>query len=148
MSEQNVELVRKGFEHFLTTGEPAWDTLHEQVEAHDHDIMDGRAYRGHADVRRWLFEDWDSAWSEWSAEKPEEYIDVDAEHVIAVFRVKATGRASGVAIEREDAMVFAVREQQVVRLDYYNNKQQALEAVARRDTVPGSRHAGPAATTN
>src|SRR5437868_7777739 len=26
----------------------------------DHDIMDGREYRGHDDVRRWLFEDWRS----------------------------------------------------------------------------------------
>ena len=129
MSQQNVDLVRRGLEHFVATGEPAWDTLHEHVEVRDHDIMDGREYRGHADVRRWLFEDWASAWSEYSAE-PEEYIDVDDEHVIAVFRIKATGRASGVAIERQDAMVYVVRDQQVTRLDYYNSKQQALEAVA------------------
>jgi ketosteroid isomerase-like protein len=129
MSRQNVDLVRRGFEHFVATGEPAWDTLHEHVEVRDHDIMDGREYHGHADVRRWLFEDWASAWSEYSAE-PEEFIDVDDEHVIAVFRIKATGRASGVAIEREDAMVYVVRDQQVTRLDYYNSKQQALEAVA------------------
>jgi ketosteroid isomerase-like protein len=129
MSEQNVDLVRRGFEHFVATGEPAWDTLHEQVEVRDHDIMDGREYRGHTDVRRWLFEDWASAWSDYTAE-PEEFIDVDDEHVIAVFRIKATGRASGVAIERQDAMVFVVRDHLVTRLDYYNSKQQALNAVA------------------
>jgi ketosteroid isomerase-like protein len=128
MSEQNVELVRAGFEHFLATGEPAWDTLHEHIEVQDHDIMDGREYRGHADVRRWLFEDWASAWSEYGME-PEEYIDVDDERVIAVFRMKATGRASGVAIERQDAMVYVVRGQQVTRVDYYNSRQQALDAV-------------------
>ena len=128
MSQQNVDLVRRGLEHFVATGEPAWDTLHEHVEVRDHDIMDGREYHGHADVRRWLFEDWASAWSEYSAE-PEEYIDVDDEHVIAVFRIKATGRASGIAIERQDAMVYALRDQQVTRMDYYNSKQQALEAV-------------------
>ena len=129
MSDENVALVRRGFEHFVATGEPAWDTLHEHVEVRDHDIMDGREYRGHADVRRWMFEDWASAWSEYSAE-PQEYIDVDAERVIAVLRIKATGRASGVAIERQDAMVYVVRDQQVTRVDYYNSKQQALEAVA------------------
>jgi ketosteroid isomerase-like protein len=129
MSEQNVDLVRRGFEHFVATGEPAWDTLHEHVEVRDHDIMDGREYRGHADVRRWLFDDWASAWSDYTAE-PEEFIDVDDEHVIAVFRIKATGRASGVAIERQDAMVYVVRDHQVTRLDYYNSKQQALNAVA------------------
>jgi ketosteroid isomerase-like protein len=130
MSEQNVELVRRGFEHFLLTGEPAWDTLHENVEVLDHDIMDGREYRGHADVRRWLFEDWASAWSDWSAEKPEEFIDVDDEHVIAVFRIKATGRASGAAIERKDAIVYELHDSQVTRMDYYNSRQQALDDLA------------------
>jgi ketosteroid isomerase-like protein len=129
MSEQNVELIRRGFEHFLATGEPAWDTLDEQVEARDHDIMDGSEYHGHSGVRRWLFEDWASAWAEFSLE-PQEYIDVDDERVIAVFQMKATGRASGVAIERQDAMVWAVRRGLVVRIDYYNSKQQALDAVA------------------
>jgi ketosteroid isomerase-like protein len=128
MSQQTVDLVRRGFEHFLATGEPAWDTLHEHVEVRDHDIMDGREYHGHADVRRWLFEDWASAWSEYSSE-PEEYIDFDDEHVIVVFRMKATGRASGVAIERQDAMVYVVRDQLVRCVDYYNSKQQALDAV-------------------
>jgi ketosteroid isomerase-like protein len=129
MSRRNVELVRKGLEHFVATGEPAWDTLHEQVEVFDHDIMDGHDYRGHAGVRRWMFEDWAAAWSAYSAE-PQEFIDVDDERVIAVIRVRATGRGSGVEIERQDAMVYVVRDLQVVRVDYYNSKQQALEAVA------------------
>jgi ketosteroid isomerase-like protein len=130
MSEQNLELIRRGVEHFMATGEPAWDALDEQVEARDHDIMDGREYHGHAGVRRWLFDDWASAWAEFSLE-PQEYIDVDDERVIAVFQMKATGRASGVAIERQDAMVWAVRSGLVVRIDYYNSKQQALDAVGR-----------------
>src|SRR5438270_11872173 len=119
MSQENVELVRRGFEHLIATGEPAWDTLHEQVEVRDHDIMDGREYRGHADVRRWLFEDWSDAWSEWSAE-PEEFIDAGGDRVIAVFRVTATGRNSGLRIERQDATVSVVRDLQIVRLDYFN----------------------------
>ena|SRR5436190_5864540 len=126
MSQANVELVQRGFEHFVATGEPAWETLHEHVEVYDHDIMDGKEYRGHADVRRWLFEDWASAWSKWSAE-PEEFIDAD-ERVIAVFRVTATGRGSGVELERQDAMLYVVRDLKIVRIDYYNSKQQALEA--------------------
>jgi hypothetical protein len=32
-------------------------------------------------------------------------------------------------IEREDAMVYVVRDQQVTRVDYYNSKQQAVDAV-------------------
>jgi ketosteroid isomerase-like protein len=128
MSQQNVEIVRRAMEHFVATGEPAWDALHEECEVHDHDIMDGREYRGHADVRRWLFEDWAAAWSDFSAE-PEEFIDADDDHVIAVIRVRATGRGSGIEIERQDAIVHAVRDLKIVRLDYYNSKQQALKAV-------------------
>ena len=126
---ENVELVRRGAEHFVATGEPLWETLHEQVEVRDHDIMDGREYRGHADVRRWLYEDWASAWAAFSAEL-QEVIDIDEEHVIAVFRVKATGRGSGVEIERQDAVLYMVRDRQIVRVDYYNSKQQALDAVS------------------
>ena len=127
ISEQNVELVQRGFEHFVATGEPAWETLHEQVEVYDHDIMDGREYRGHADVRRWLYEDWAAAWSDYSAE-PQEFIEADDDRVIAVVGIKATGRASGVEIERQDAMLYVVRDLKIVRIDYYNSKQQALEA--------------------
>jgi hypothetical protein len=32
-------------------------------------------------------------------------------------------------MERQDAMVYVVRDRQVVRVDYYNSKQQALQAV-------------------
>jgi hypothetical protein len=59
-----------------------------------------------------------------------EFIDVDDEHVIAVIRIKATGRSSGLAIERQDAMLYALADQQITGIDYYNSKQQALDTVA------------------
>ena len=88
MSQENVEIVRRGFEQFVATGELAWDTIHEEIEVYDHDIMDGREYRGHAGVRRWFFEDWGAAWSQWSAES-EEFIDA-GDRVIMVVQI---GRA-------------------------------------------------------
>jgi len=36
VSEENVEIVRRGFEHFLATGEIPWDLFDENVEIHDH----------------------------------------------------------------------------------------------------------------
>jgi ketosteroid isomerase-like protein len=127
MSQENVEIVRRGFEHFLATGEPAWETLDEEVEVHDHDILDAGEYRGLAGVGRWL-EDWSGAWSEFSME-PSEFIDA-GERVVAVFRMTATGQGSGVRVDRQDAMVWEMGPgAKVVRIDYYNNREQALKAV-------------------
>jgi ketosteroid isomerase-like protein len=126
MSQQNVEVIQRGFEHFMATGEPHWQAFHEEVEVHDHDTMDQGEYRGHSGLGRWL-EDWSGAWSEFSMQ-PEEFLDV-GEHVVMFVRMKATGVSSGLVLERQDAMVFAVRDGKVVRLDYYNNRTEALEAV-------------------
>ena len=127
MSQENVELVQRGWEHFMATGEPLWEEVHEDFEIHDHDILDAHEYRGRAGYARWL-EDWGDACAEYSVE-PEEFIDADDEHVILVLRLYATGRGSGVKVERQDAMVFTIRNGKGVCLDYYNSKQQALDAV-------------------
>jgi ketosteroid isomerase-like protein len=131
MSHTNVELARRAVEHFMQTGEHAWELIHEEVEVQDHDILDARDYRGHAGWARW-FEDWGAAWADYSVE-PEEFIDADDDRVILVLRLYATGRGSGVKIERQDAMVITVRLGKVVRVDYYNSKQQGLESVGLAD---------------
>jgi len=125
VSEQAVAVVRRALEHFIATGEPDWALLHEQIETHDHDILDAGEYRGHAGFGRWL-QDWAGAWSEFSLEPAEEYIDA-GQRVIVVFGLTATGRSSGVTVERKDAMLCEVRGGQIVRIDYYNNREQALE---------------------
>jgi ketosteroid isomerase-like protein len=126
MSQENVEIVQRQFAVWGETGEPDWSTMHEQIEAYDHDIMDAGEYRGHEGFGRWL-EDWSSAWSEFSMD-PEEFIDA-GDRVVFVFRMTAKGRGSGVKVERQDAMVFEMRDGMTVRVDYYNDRQQALEAV-------------------
>jgi ketosteroid isomerase-like protein len=121
-----VDLVQGALEGFAATGEPPWEMLHGEVEVHDHDIMDAGEYRGHDGFGRWL-EDWAAAWSQYTME-PEEFIDA-GERVIAFILQKTTGHGSGIALERHDAMVFAVRDAKIVRLDYYNSRKLALEAV-------------------
>jgi ketosteroid isomerase-like protein len=110
----------------MATGEPHWESFHEAVEIHDHDTMDQGGYRGYAGLERWV-EDWAAAWSEFSME-PGEFLDVGDEVVMFVC-MKATGVSTGLKLERHDAMVIAVRDRKVVRLDYYNNRADALKAV-------------------
>jgi ketosteroid isomerase-like protein len=126
MSRENVELAQNALREFAASGEPAWELLHDEVEVHDHDIMDAGEYRGHEGFGRWL-EDWAAAWSEYTME-PEEFLDA-GDQVVAFILQKTTGQGSGIALERHDAMVVEVRDAKIVRLDYYNNRAQALKAV-------------------
>jgi ketosteroid isomerase-like protein len=124
VSQQNVEIMRAQTDHFLARGEPLWSVFAEDIEVHDHDIMDASEYRGHEGVGRWL-EDWSAAWSEFTME-PREYLDM-GDSVVFIFLMRGTGRSSGVAIEREDAMVIEMRDGLATRVDYFNSRAQALE---------------------
>ena len=126
MSRDNVESVKRSFEQFMATGEPDWASLDPDVEVQDHDIFDAGEYRGHEGVGRWL-EDWGTAWAAYSIE-PEEFIDA-GDRVVAVLHMKAEGQSSGVELERQDAMVITMRDGKWTRLDYYNDRNQALESV-------------------
>jgi ketosteroid isomerase-like protein len=126
MSEENVAVVRRGLERFMKTGEVLEETFDvESLEVHDHDILDGRDYRGAEGFMQWL-EDWSAAWGEWSLE-PEEYID-GGERVVVVAKMHARGRGSGVEVDRQDALLYELRDGLIVRIDYFNNKGEALAA--------------------
>ena len=126
MSQENVERARQAFEHFLRTGEHLWDTIDPEVEVYDHDIPDAGNYRGHEGYLRWL-EDWGEAWDSFSME-PLRWVDA-GEKVVLIFQMTAKGKGSGVEVKRRDAMVWTVGDGKTVRLDYYNNEAQALQAV-------------------
>ena len=126
MSQENVELIQRFYQQYLEAGELPWGMVDEECEVHDHDTPDQKGvYQGHAGVRRWL-DDWDAAWAEWSIE-PEEFIDAD-DFVVVVVRMHTKGLGSGVELERQDALVYRCRDDKIIRTDYYNSREQALEA--------------------
>jgi ketosteroid isomerase-like protein len=125
MSRANVDGARRAFEHFLRTGEPQWDTIDPDVEVYDHDIPDAGIYRGHAGYASWLA-GWGEAWSDFSVDA-ERWIDA-GDKVVFVFQLTAKGKGSGIEVKRRDAMVLTIRDDKAVRVDYYNNESEALEA--------------------
>jgi ketosteroid isomerase-like protein len=126
VSQENVERLRAGIEHFMTSGEPDWSALDEEVVVYDHDILDAGDYNGFDGYARWL-EDFGSPWAEYTI-APEEYIDVGERRVVVVFQVTAIGAGSGIRVKRQDAMVCEMRNLKIVRIDYYNSREQALKA--------------------
>jgi ketosteroid isomerase-like protein len=125
MSARNLEVVRRGLERFSETGEIDWTTVDEEIEITDHDIPDQAGYRGHAGFARWL-EDWGAAWADYTIE-PKDFIDA-GDYVVVVLRMRAQGRGSGLELDREDAIVYQLRDGKIIRMDYYNNKRQAFTA--------------------
>jgi hypothetical protein len=46
-----------------------------------------------------------------------------------VYRLKVSGRVSDVTVERHDAMVCRVQDGKIARIDYCNDRSQALKFV-------------------
>jgi len=134
MSEENVEVVRRAvdlirpFDENFRGSRVGTNVLDPAFEVHDHDSPDQDVFTGPAGFLRWI-DDWDAM--EWTLE-PEEFIDA-GERVVVVARLSARGRASGVSLVRRDGMVWTVRNDKVVRLDYFNNPGEALEAAGLRE---------------
>jgi ketosteroid isomerase-like protein len=127
MSQENVEIVQRMLAEYFATGEPpppVW--FAEELEVFDHDTPDQDAYRGYEEALRWL-DEWGAAWADWSIE-PEDFIDAGGS-VVVFIRMKAEGRGSGIKLDRRDALAYEVRSRLITRIDYYNDRAEALKAV-------------------
>lgn len=127
MSHQNVEVVGRTLE---AAGRQDWAALAAEldpkVEIEDRDIPDADEYRGRDGFFTWL-ERWGSSWESWRIEDVELRAAGD-DTVVALFRMTATGKGSGIEMTRADAIVYGLREGKIVKVVYYNDQSEALEA--------------------
>jgi ketosteroid isomerase-like protein len=133
VSRENVEIIRRSQEHFMRTGDFAWDLMDPAIEIHDHDLPDVGVYHGHAGLSEWTAH-WGSAWENWAMESPE-YVDA-GERVVMLFTMRTRGQGSGVELDRHDAIIFSLADARITLIDYYNDQSQALESVEVRES-PG-----------
>jgi ketosteroid isomerase-like protein len=131
VSDENLELVRRRFAAALEENwETALEDLDPDVEIHDFDIPDaGGVFRGHDGYRDWV-KHWTEGWESTRMEDPE-FRAMGDDCVIALFRMIAIGAHSGLELERDDAIVYRIRDGRIVRVDYFNDQARALEAVRR-----------------
>jgi ketosteroid isomerase-like protein len=98
------------------------------VEIDDLDIsLDTEHYRGHDKVRKWVGV-WSDAWESWRVENLEVRL-VGEDRAIGLFLMVVKGKGSGIELSRRDALVCTLRAGKVAEVGYYNDQQQALEAV-------------------
>jgi 3-oxoadipate enol-lactonase len=129
MSQQNIELVRGSLEAFGRGDiEGALAIAHpDLVSSRVH--PDGAVFHGHDGFRQ-LLADWLQGFAEWSF-RADEYIDA-GDHVIVHQHQWARGAGSGVVVEGDFWMVYAIAEGKVTRFDIYADRNEALEATGMR----------------
>jgi ketosteroid isomerase-like protein len=133
MSETNAQVVRRFVEALVSgEGEDYWQQiladLDNDVAVEDLDIsLDTERYRGYDEFLRWIA-DWSESWGPWRIEGVE-VRPAGEDRLIALFLMLVEGRGSGIELSQRDAMVFTMREGKIAEIVYYNDQQQALEAV-------------------
>jgi ketosteroid isomerase-like protein len=129
MSEAEVDVVRRAAEAWAKGGVEAMLKFADPgIEWQSRvDLPDTDLYKGHDGVRRLYArfeEDLENTYYE-----PLELIDA-GDRVVMVFNWGGRGRGSGIEVEeRGEAWVFRIAEGNVIRVDEYPNKKEALKAV-------------------
>jgi ketosteroid isomerase-like protein len=139
MSRENVEIVRRIYEATSRRDrETVLSLYHPEVEwdmsqhAYGEMFSEQKPRLGRDSVREW-FREWYDAFEDFE-HACDELIDA-GDQVVSVGTDRATGRTSGAAVERRMAGVWTVRDGRVVRVVWYESREQALEAIGR---APGS----------
>ena len=126
MSQENVEIVQRFGAWLAGDFQTAFQLLHPAVEWDARHFPDGRIYHGHEGVRQFLttyvgsFRDYRLV--------VERYIDA-GEKVITLTRESGTAKGSRVPVTGEFALIWTVRDGQVVHWVGYTDRAEALEAV-------------------
>ena len=125
MSQENVELIKRGWEHFAATGEvlaPAelvWDV--SQLGWPEQQIYLGREGADQFNA------EWADAWDDLEMEV-EDYIDA-GERVVIIVNQRGRSKGTGIPVEMRFAQVWTFKDGQGIRMQMYANPDEALEAV-------------------
>jgi ketosteroid isomerase-like protein len=124
MSQENVETTYR-FTDALNRGdyEAAAAELDPRLEIDDTDIPEST---GADSFYVWLAR-WDDAWESWRIEDVE-IRPVGNDRTISLFKMIVRGKGSGIELTRHDAVLAEYRDGKIVRIGYYNDQAQALEA--------------------
>ena len=132
MSHENVEIVRRGWEHFQATGELLQDVLAPEFvwdmsTFRDLQLVGIEEHYEGADGARRFLQAWTEPFDEWQIEV-EAFHDA-GEKVVTVCRQRGRSKVSGVPVDMRLALVFTVRNGLETRMEMYADPDEALRAV-------------------
>jgi ketosteroid isomerase-like protein len=134
MSQENLDLLRRGFEYVVRTGELLPETVHPDF------VWDTTTFSsvglnlkkcvGLDEANRWLAE-WGEGFENWSLDV-EDVFDA-GEQVVTFVRQHATSRLGGPEVEMRFAQVWTFRDGRIARMEMYADRDEALEAAGLRE---------------
>jgi ketosteroid isomerase-like protein len=131
VSRENVEIVKRFFEHWNETGDVEWEMIDpEAVWVIDRASFVGGTYRGHEGIRE-LLRLTDEVFEEFRYEV-DELIDA-GDAVVVLGRIRVRGVQSGAIGTQHGALLFRCRDGRIVAYRSYLNRDEALEAAGLRD---------------
>jgi ketosteroid isomerase-like protein len=126
MSQEDLEIVRRSYEHFSATGEIRTGAADLVWDVSNLGWPDQQVYIGDEGAMQFNAE-WAAAWDDWEMEA-EDYIDA-GERVVVILTQRGRSKATGIPVEMRFAQVWTLRGGQGVRMQLYASVEEALEAV-------------------
>jgi ketosteroid isomerase-like protein len=129
VADENVELVRRGFEAMNERGvDGVLPLVHPEFEVTTPASLAAEpdTYRGHEGVRRW-FDSFYEAVDEIRFEA-QEYRAV-GERVVVPFTMRVRGRTTGIEAEQSAVQVWELREGKAFRMQLYATVDEAMRAL-------------------
>jgi ketosteroid isomerase-like protein len=126
VSEQNLEIVKRGFDAFNDKGvDGIIPFIHPDFEATTPPDLASEpdTYRGHDGIRRW-FDSFDEVMDEirWDGHEFRQVGD----RVVVEFTLRATGKTTGLAFGQDAVMVWELRDGRAVGVELFQTLEEAL----------------------
>jgi ketosteroid isomerase-like protein len=129
MSQENVEMVRRGYCCWIATGEFSPELVHPDF-AWDMSTFRGwperQTYIGLEGLAEFLAA-WVEAWEDWGLEV-QDHIDAGDTGVVTIVRQRGRSKATGVPVEMRFGQVWTIQDGQSIRMQMYATPAETLEA--------------------
>jgi ketosteroid isomerase-like protein len=130
MSQENVEIVRRGLDAF-NAGDTERFVNHWDPECEFFSVtgsqMSAAPYRGHEGIRRYE-EETAETWTELQLDAERIQQGKEDDVVVAVGRLRGAGRGSGILVEQRIGLVYELRGGRIRYCRAYPDPEDALEA--------------------
>jgi ketosteroid isomerase-like protein len=128
MSAENVDIIRRGYEEFIATGEPTEDIMAPEF------VWDMSTFRGWPERKiyegvegmREFVADWTGAWEDWRLDV-EDLLDA-GDDVVAIVRQSGCSKTTGLPVDMRFAQVWTLADGKQTRMRMYADPDEALRA--------------------